>query len=876
MDRLISRTQRVCLATALFGLLAMLPDSAHAGSSAGDGAITVTPDGLAFPDKVSGVSGERSWPKRLKISVSEKSGQPVTIKNISIGGANAADFAVHQAGNCVGASLTTGCAVTVTFKPTGLGPRNATLTVTDGSGANAKTIALSGQGIKASIKWEPREISFGKIQPGATSTPQPVSITNPNAAPISIAAISLKSPDFTAFQTQSCVGTLAPHASCRFYVGANPPSSMVKSKKNSVKAKLQIKDNAAGSPHNVALSAVVSGTQLLPPPPPAAANLTHEILVTNTPCNNVTDYVIGAGGNAAPNFPQPLLCNPSGIAVDTTNSKIYVTNTGVDGNPSYSIAVYPTGSNGQTAPSAVIAGSTTGLDVPTGVALDGSGNIYVSNDGKNNGDPDSVTVYPAGSNGNVAPSAVITGTSTGLSDPAGIAVDSAGKIYVTNNNNSVTVYPAGPSGIVNQVPTATIRGLATGLMNPSGIGVDGVLNIYVVNDGNRTLTVYPAGSNGNAAPGATISSGLLSPEGVALDSANNIYVSDFNSVVVYAAGSMTGATPSATIVGAATLLDDPQAVAVDSSGNIYVANDGNHNSHSDTVTVYPSGLAGTVDQPPSATINSEFALSSNGMAQPIGIALDSNANIYVSSENQVSGSSVESVEVYQAGSGAVGGVASRIGSISTTTSVTGVALDSSQNVYAISGSVVDIFSSLGAGFLPLATLNGDLTLISHAGGIAVDANGNIYLTNDATDIIGDRVTVYPVGSSGNTAPSAVIVGSNTGLAFPAGIAVDSTNIYVANKATDSVTVYPLAANGNVAPIATISGPNTGLNTPSGIALDSAGLIYVTNEGGFEGNNTSVTVYAAGANGNATPVTTVAGSSTQLARPRGIAVVPFLP
>ncbi|WP_424671402.1 hypothetical protein [Candidatus Binatus sp.] len=70
-------------------------------------------------------------------------------------------------------------------------------------------------------------------------------------------------------------------------------------------------------------------------------------------------------------------------------------------------------------------GDITGFDSPTGVALDPSGNIYVTNDGSSIGGADSVTVYPAGSNGNVAPSATISGPLTGLSAPQGIVVDPA-------------------------------------------------------------------------------------------------------------------------------------------------------------------------------------------------------------------------------------------------------------------------------------------------------------------------------------------------------------------------------------------------------------------------------------------------------------------
>jgi DNA-binding beta-propeller fold protein YncE len=1170
MDRFISRMRQVCFAMTLTMLLATPPGAAHARTSIGAGGdVAVAPKELAFPNKVFGVSGERSWPKRLKISIAQKSGRPVHIERISIAGPNRADFAVHQAGNCVGATLTTGCAVTVTFTPTGLGRRTATLTVTDNAGVSAEAVALDGRGIKGGLKWEPREISFGKVTAGVSSPPQPVSITNPNAVPLNITTISVDSDDFVATQTQTCVGTLAPHSSCRFYVAADPVSAAAKSRKDSIKAKLEIEDNASGDPHRVMLSAFLSGKPAPSAPPPVPASLTHAILVTNTPCNNVTSYAIEASGNAAPTFPQPLLCNPTGIAVDSSKN-IYVTNSGVDGNPSYSVAVYPAGSDGQTPPSSVIAGSATGLDIPQGIALDGTGNIYVVNDGSNNGDADSVTVYPEGSSGNATPSAVISGTSTGLNlpdgiaifggkiyvsnygnntvtvysvgntgniapsstisgfstglagptgialdiggkiyvanlgnnsvtvyaaesngnavpsatisglntrlaSPLGIALDSSLKIYVANNAGSVTVYPAGsngniapsatisgsgtalapdavgsiaidgagkiyicndgsqnsgsdtvtvypagssgnavpteiinrqfarfspgldgPDGIAfdsdeniyvanndnnsvtvypsgsngNVLPSLTISGPNTGLNVPTGVALDIDNNIYVSNESN-SVTVYPAGSNGNVAPSTTISggsTGLDSPEGIALDSGGNIYVAnglnntvtvyskgsagnvapsatlntdldtltgvaldgsnniyvvnygsdarvavypanstgnatpsatisgsntrlDFplglavdsadkiyvvndgidgndNIVTVYAEGSSGNVAPSATITGVATALDDPAGIAIDGSKKIYVANDGAQNGGSDSVTVYPAGSNGNIQ--PTDII--QFS-PNNGMDQPVGMALDNDANIYVANANS---SSILNPAVYPPGSGAAG-----VLPIDLTTNLagffvqpTGIALDTDQNVYITDFSDVFIFSSLTAGFTPLATLHGDLTEISEAAGIALDANANIYLTNDASDLLGDRVTVYPAGSSGNTPPSGVIVGSNTGLAFPAGVAVDSAlNIYVANPATDAITVYAPGNYGNVTPKATISGPSTGLNTPTGITIDSEGLIYVTNQGGYEGDNLSVTVYAAESTGNATPLTTITGPITQLARPRGIAVLP---
>ncbi len=189
--------------------------------------------------------------------------------------------------------------------------------------------------------------------------------------------------------------------------------------------------------------------------------------------------------------------------------------------------------------SSVIAGSLTGLDVPQGIALDSTGNIYVVNDGSDNGDADSVTVYPEGNSWATSHQrSDRPGPATGLNIPDGVAVFS-GKIYVSNfGNNSVTVYPVGTIG--NTAPSATISGFGTGVAGPDGIALDSGGKIYVANDGNNSVTVYPAGSNGNAAPSTTISgsnTGLHDTSGLALN-AGNIYVAATgSSVTVYPATS---------------------------------------------------------------------------------------------------------------------------------------------------------------------------------------------------------------------------------------------------------------------------------------------------------------------------------------------------
>ncbi|HYB91935.1 MAG TPA: NHL repeat-containing protein, partial [Candidatus Binataceae bacterium] len=336
-------------------------------------------------------------------------------------------------------------------------------------------------------------------------------------------------------------------------------------------------------------------------------------------------YGGGGGGTISGGTPA---AGGNGLIVITyaPNPDIFVTNLGYSTGITPPVTAYPLGSSGNAAPLPSPAPSpATGLSWPYGIARDSSGNLYVANELA-----PSLTVYARSASGNAAPTATIAGSNTGLTNPTGIALDSSGNIYeadagsITGGNDSVNVYAAGSNG--NVTPAATITGTSTGLANPTGIALDSSGNIYVPNSnsvwgGTDSITVYPAGSNGNATPSATIAgagTGLLVPWAIALDSSGNIYVANqgsqvwaADSITVYSAGSNGNATPSATISGTSTGLLSPGGIAVDSSGNIYVTNDAGLFGYSDSITVYTAGSNGNVV--PSNTL---FAL---GLAAPAGI-----------------------------------------------------------------------------------------------------------------------------------------------------------------------------------------------------------------------------------------------------------------
>lgn len=197
-------------------------------------------------------------------------------------------------------------------------------------------------------------------------------------------------------------------------------------------------------------------------------------------------------------------------------------------------------------PYQVIAGPATGLNVPSGVAFDSKANLYVTNlqapsvevfalptlspspSPSASASPTttpSPTPTPVGSTPtpsasatpyDLAPIATISGTITELGQPTGIALDTAGNIYVSDQASgacgatkkcpAVLIFPAGSSG---GVAPAAIAGSNTLLAAPTDVKVDKNGDIYVADTAGGTGVVYEYAATtkgGNVAPIATLKS----------------------------------------------------------------------------------------------------------------------------------------------------------------------------------------------------------------------------------------------------------------------------------------------------------------------------------------------------------------------------------
>ena len=146
---------------------------------------------------------------------------PLPISKIGLGGVNPGQFA--QTNNC-GRSLPAGgsCTINVTFKPTFVGDKSATLTVADA--ASTQTIALSGSGQAAlASTLSTARLAYAAQLTGVTSAAKSVTLTNTGALPLSIAGIAIGGANMSDFaQSNTCGASLAVGASCMIDVTFTP------------------------------------------------------------------------------------------------------------------------------------------------------------------------------------------------------------------------------------------------------------------------------------------------------------------------------------------------------------------------------------------------------------------------------------------------------------------------------------------------------------------------------------------------------------------------------------------------------------------------------------------------------------------------------
>ncbi|HLK67398.1 MAG TPA: hypothetical protein VKU19_28375 [Bryobacteraceae bacterium] len=512
----------------------------------------------------------------------------------------------------------------------------------------------------------------------------------------------------------------------------------------------------------------------------------------------------------------------------------------------------------------------------TGVAVDGSGNLYIADTGSQivtRVSADGTLTVIAGNghqgfSGDGGPA-----TLASLNQPFAIAVDSGGSVYIADYGNSRVRKVSG--GTISTVAGngsfffSGDGGAATNaaLAGPTSVALDTAGNLYIADYNNNRIRKVTGGTistiAGTGNPGFTgdggpaIQATLTGPEGIALDSAGNLYIADtFNvrirkvsggTISTVAGNGVAGYSGDGRLATAASL-NLPRNVALDSRGNLFIG-DGNNQvirevSGGTITTVAGNGLSGALGDGGPAT--------SGSISYPSGIAVDSGgalyiADIYNARVRKVVNGTITTVAGNGQGSfGGDGGPAPS----ALLSYPTAMAFDAAGNLYIadyynhrvrkVSGGVITTVAGNGIGGFSGDGGPAAKAALDGPNGVAIDSAGNLYIADQFNNRIrrvtnGTITTIAGNGTAGFSGDGAAA--TNAALNNPITVAVDSGgNLYFADSLNHRVRkisqgIITTVAGSGVAGFSGDGGPATAarLNAPSAVAIDAAGNLFIADK-----------------------------------------------
>jgi len=300
--------------------------------------------------------------------------------------------------------------------------------------------------------------------------------------------------------------------------------------------------------------------------------------------------------------------SPNNVAADSSNN-LYVAD---EGNQTIR-KITPAGVVTTFAGLAGVPGSVNGTGSaarfhrPEGVAVDRSNNVYVADQINNT----IRKITPAAAVTTLAGLAGATGSTDGTNSaarfnvPSSVAVDFSGNIYVTDygNNTIRKIKPVGNNWVVTTIAgipgaTGSYDGTNTGALfnSPYGVAVDSSTNLYVADAGNDTIRkLTPVGTNWvvttlagqvgviGSADGTNSDALFNLPNAVAVDGSGNVFVGDSSNFtirkmtpvgtnwVVTTVGGLATKFGNVDGTGSNARFSSTYGVAVDKAGNLYVA-----------------------------------------------------------------------------------------------------------------------------------------------------------------------------------------------------------------------------------------------------------------------------------------------------------------
>jgi Putative Ig domain/Abnormal spindle-like microcephaly-assoc'd, ASPM-SPD-2-Hydin len=213
--------------------------------------LSLAPSSLSFGVQLVGTASD------VQTETLTNTGTSVLVINgLAISGTNAADF--RQSSGC-GSSLAAGanCTISVSFTPSQLGPRSASITITDNTMGSPHSLSVIGMGVNAgpNATLSATSLTFCDQVVGTTSPAQSITLSNYGTATLNITSIAA-SANFG--QTHTCGSTLASGAACTISVTFTPSAS------GSLNGTVSVTDNAPGSPQTVALSGTGVASTCIP------------------------------------------------------------------------------------------------------------------------------------------------------------------------------------------------------------------------------------------------------------------------------------------------------------------------------------------------------------------------------------------------------------------------------------------------------------------------------------------------------------------------------------------------------------------------------------------------------------------------------------
>lgn len=534
------------------------------------------------------------------------------------------------------------------------------------------------------------------------------------------------------------------------------------------------------------------------------------------------------------------------------------------------------------------------LDTPTALVVDSGGNVCIGDSGNHRvrlvttwGNIQTIV-----GNGQLAPDPSVSpvlpgegGPATGapLNQISGLAFASNSDLIVSDAGNN-RIFRVSSGVITTMAGNATTPASLSAqpaksatLSGPSGVATDLYGNVYfselktavvrMIDTSGYLTVLIGTGSPGSqpVASGSPLSYPLVQPIGMASDSSFNIYIIEAGRISMYMpynpetgaapmvqaiAGDLTQTVTSGTGDGGPPLSAgmNPRSLAVDSQANIYLADSLltlNFNNRvriisQNTITTFAGGNVPTGKGDKGAATSAELYF-------PQALAISSQGTVYIAdtADNRVRAVTSDGKINTVAGTGTAGTTGNQGSALAANINrPAGLALDSNGNLYLTDGALVRQVSAAGT----IATF----ATMPQAGSLAVDAQNNVYVGQSAlvSQVSAGKQAITTVagtgiaGYSGDNGPAFAAQVGNV-----AGLAVDSGgNLYIADQGNGRI--RKVAATGL---ITTIAGGGTSkadgvnataavLNAPAAVAVDSTGNVYIAEYGanrirvvGLDGN-----------------------------------------